>query len=120
MARNTLIATMNAVPDPMMFIGADGVIELLNPASEALFGTWIAGRSYVSALRQPALLGEVDSVLRGHPPSETRYVKTDQTGETQFRVVVSPLAASDAGQPGVLLPTGKPLRGTGSRRFGRF
>lgn len=103
MARNTLIATMNAVPDPMMFIGVDGLIGLINPATVTLFGNWVVGRSYVSALRQPALLGEIDSVLRGNPSSETRYVRSDQTGETQFRVMVSPLAASDAGQSGVLL-----------------
>lgn len=103
MARNTLTAALNAVPDPMLFIGADGTIEVINPATEALFGAWVKGRSYITALRQPAVLGEVDSVLRGNPPSQTRYIKSDQTGETQFRVKVSPIAAADAGQPGVLL-----------------
>jgi two-component system phosphate regulon sensor histidine kinase PhoR len=103
MARNTLIAALNAVPDPMLFIGADGLIELINPATESLFGSWVRGRSYVTALRQPDLLGEIDSVFRGNSPSETRYIQSDQTGETQFRVKVSPIAAADAGQPGVLL-----------------
>lgn len=103
MARNTLIAALNAVPDPMLFIAADGLIELINPATESLFGGWVRGRCYVTALRQPDLLGEIDSVFRGNSPSETRYIQSDQTGETQFRVKVSPIAAADAGQPGVLL-----------------
>ena len=103
MARNTLSAALNAVPDPMLFIGSGGMIELSNPAGEALFGVWIRGRSYVTALRQPALLGEIDLVLRGNRPSETRYIKSDQTGETQFRVMISPIAETDAGQAGVIL-----------------
>lgn len=103
MARNTLSAALNAVPDPMLFIGSGGMIELSNPAGETLFGAWIRGRSYVTALRQPALLGEIDLVLRGNRPSETRYIKSDQTGETQFRVMISPIAETDAGQAGVIL-----------------
>ena len=103
MARNTLIAALNAVPDPMIFIGPRGTVDLTNPAAETLFGGWIGGRSYVTALRQPALLGQVEDVLRNSTAAETRYTKTDQTGETLFRVVISPVSAQEAGLSGVLL-----------------
>jgi len=103
MARNTLTAALNAVPDPMMFIGSGGTIDLTNPGAETLFGRWIGGRSYVTALRQPALLGQIETVFRSGTPAETRYIKTDQTGETLFRVMISPVSAQDAGQSGVLL-----------------
>ena len=103
MARNTLIAALSAVPDPMLFVSADGVVASVNAAAEALFGAWIDGRSYATAFRQPALLDALESVLRGAGASETRYSRDDQTGETLFRVLITPMAAQDTGTPGALL-----------------
>jgi len=103
MARTTLIAAMSAVPDPMLFLENTGSIAAVNAGAETLFGAWIDGRSYAAVFRQPALLDGIEAVLRGAPASETRFSRDDQTGETLFRVRITPISAQGEDAPGVLL-----------------
>ncbi len=103
MPRNILKSSLAAVPDPMLFIDEDGNISLSNGAADTLFGDWIQRRSYVTALRQPALLQMVEDVFGGGPGGETRFVRTDQAGETLFQVRVTPLKREEAEVDGVLL-----------------
>jgi len=102
MPRITLTDWLHAVPDPMLYIAPAGQIAGLNAAAEALFGQWIEGRSYVTALRQPALIDVIEAAFRSPDtaPGTARYVRSGQAGETIFRVQVTPM---DSGPGGVLL-----------------
>lgn len=82
---------IDAVPEPMLCIAANGDIAASNPAARSLFGSWIDGRSYATVLRQPGLLGKIEATQAGGPAAETRFHMTDQAGETQFRVRLTPL-----------------------------
>ncbi|WP_071675244.1 ATP-binding protein [Nioella nitratireducens] len=102
MSLDTLKAALAAVPDPMIFIDGAGLIAEANPAAEALFGTWIMRRSYVAALRQPALIDRIEAVSRGVEGGDVRFTKPDPAGETVFRVRVTPMTFEDK-STGVLL-----------------
>ena len=102
MPRTTIAQALCAVPDPMLRIDPAGQIDEVNPAAEALLGQWIRGRSYITALRQPALISEIETAFRnpGMPPATARYARSDQAGETIYKVQVTPL---DGDLGGVLL-----------------
>ncbi len=95
---------MAAVPEPMLHLSSAGQVALANPAARALFGDWIEGRSCATVLRQPGLLGRIESVQAGGPAGEARMQVTDQTGETQFRVLITPVGGpGPRGQRALLL-----------------
>ncbi|MFW5881123.1 MAG: two-component sensor histidine kinase, partial [Roseicyclus sp.] len=89
---NTLI---EAVPEPMLHLDGSGKIAASNSAARALLGDWIRGRSYAAVLRQPALLGRIESVQADGRPGEARFELADSAGGTQFRVRISALAVAD-------------------------
>lgn len=96
MADAQLTEVMNAVPDPMLHLSATGQVEAANTAARALLGDWIEGRSCATVLRQPGLLGRIEAIQAGAPPGEARMQITDQTGETQYLVRITPV-----GEPSV-------------------
>ncbi len=59
----TIAHLLDAVPDPMVFISPSGVIDIANPPAVALLGGWIAGRNYITVLRQPLLLARIERAL---------------------------------------------------------
>jgi two-component system phosphate regulon sensor histidine kinase PhoR len=54
-----------ALPDPMLLIDGGREIRQANRAARELFGENIAGRDLSTAIRNPAVLGAADAVLRG-------------------------------------------------------
>jgi two-component system phosphate regulon sensor histidine kinase PhoR len=58
-------ALLQGLPLPVVVIGRDSRIELLNPPAVAMLGADMAGRHYMSALRQPEIVSLVDRVLGG-------------------------------------------------------
>ena len=54
---------LRGVPDPMIVIGADGLITDMNPAARGLFGDWALGRDHGAVLRQPPVLAAIAAVL---------------------------------------------------------
>ncbi|NKX46036.1 ATP-binding protein [Roseicyclus persicicus] len=104
MTEGTLAEVMEAVPEPMLYLSAEGEVALANPAARALLGDWIVGRSCATVLRQPGLLGRIEAVQAGGAPGEARLQLTDQTGETQFRVRITPTGpAGPRGQRALML-----------------
>lgn len=92
MTETLLSDVMNAVPDPMLHLSGSGQIVAANAAARGLLGDWIEGRSYATVLRQPGLLGRIEAVQAGDPATEARMQITDQTGETQYLVRITPVA----------------------------
>ena len=91
MADTQLTEVMNAIPDPMLHLSASGQVEAANAAARALLGDWIEGRSCATVLRQPGLLGRIEAIQAGGPAGEARMQVTDQTGETQYLVRITPV-----------------------------
>lgn len=105
MSDDRMTRAIDAVPEPMLLIGADGTIESANAAAESLLGAWIVGRSYATALRQPGLLGRIEAAQAGEAASEARFEMPDASGDTQFRVRITPYEdASAAITPGSRTP----------------
>jgi two-component system phosphate regulon sensor histidine kinase PhoR len=99
-----LLELMTAVPEPMLHLSQAGEVTTANAAARALFGDWIEGRSCATVLRQPGLLSRIEAVQAGGAAGEARMQRADQTGETQFRVRITPLGApGPRGQRALLL-----------------
>ena len=96
MAETRMTEVMDAVPEPMLHLSAAGQVQAANTAARALLGDWIEGRSCATVLRQPALLNRIEAVQAGAPAGEARMQITDQTGETQYLVRITPVGERDA------------------------
>ncbi|WP_284265100.1 sensor histidine kinase [Roseicyclus amphidinii] len=104
MSDTQLVEFMASVPEPMLHLSSQGQVDGSNAAARALFGDWIEGRSYATVLRQPALLGRIEAVQAGGAAGDARMQVADQTGATQFRVLITPVgAAGPRGQRALLL-----------------
>ncbi len=91
MAGQQLNTVIEAVPEPMLHLDAGGLIVASNAAARALLGEWIQGRSYAAVLRQPAILGQIETVQADGTPGEARFELADSAGSTQFRVRITAL-----------------------------
>jgi two-component system, OmpR family, phosphate regulon sensor histidine kinase PhoR len=92
---------LRALPLPAVLIGPDARIAFANEAAEAWLGRAIAGRHYLTILRQPTLVEAVDAALRDGQTSQISYVTSQASRDVTFRTTAAPLALA-AGQ-GVLL-----------------
>ena len=84
-----------AVPIPMVLIGADRRVTAINRGAEALLGPGLAGRHYITILRQPPLVAAVEGALAGEATT-ARHVATEAGRDTSWRVTATPLE----GRPG--------------------
>jgi two-component system, OmpR family, phosphate regulon sensor histidine kinase PhoR len=82
---------LDAVPIPAILVGPDERIVGLNPPAQRLFGVTLTGRTYITGLRQPALLDAIESVLRIGRVSETTYVSTEASREVTWRASAAPV-----------------------------
>ncbi|MFV2035630.1 MAG: sensor histidine kinase, partial [Halocynthiibacter sp.] len=92
---------VSAVPMALILIGADGRIEMLNPAARALLGNRLPGLHYVAGLRQPALQEAIEAVLQGGAARKTRFQSRQAGRETLYRVGCAPVSLE--GGRGVLV-----------------
>ncbi|MGH1329483.1 MAG: ATP-binding protein [Paracoccaceae bacterium] len=81
---------LDAVPLPMVLIGADERIIAINPLAQALFGQGAQGRNYVTFLRQPLLLDCIEAALRLNQAGETRITLTDAGRDSVYLVRAVP------------------------------
>ena len=100
MSRSTLPTALCAVPDPMLRIAPDGPDRRSEYRRRGAARQWIRGRSFITVLRQPALISQIEAAFRDAKPPARRASRSDQAGETIYRVQVTPLSA---GEDGVLL-----------------
>jgi two-component system phosphate regulon sensor histidine kinase PhoR len=103
MSVDQLTTVIEAVPEPMLHLDERGVIDATNAAARTLLGDWILGRSYAAVLRQPAILGRIETVQSNGGTGEARFDLADSAGGTQYRVRISALSPEDgsagAGRP---------------------
>jgi len=89
------------IPQPVLIVGSDGRVKAANEPAEAVFGTGIAGRPYITVIRQPALLDCLEGTLRHGQPGRARFIISGPSSESSYRVLTSPLTG--AGQGGALV-----------------
>ena len=84
-------AFIAAVPIPMVVVGPDERIRAANRMGEALLGDGLAGRHFLTVLRQPSLVAAVEAALHGGGVSEGRHVSMEAGRETTWRVTATPV-----------------------------
>ncbi len=86
-----------AFPIPAVLIGPSEKIESLNQPAATLFGLDGTGRHYITVLRLPAVLDVVEQTLKDGVWRQSRYLGSEGTRDTTWRVNVNALA-TDSGQ----------------------
>jgi two-component system phosphate regulon sensor histidine kinase PhoR len=93
---------LDAVPVPLVLIGADERVLHANAPAAALFSRSIEGRHYVTALRAPVVLDCIEPVILGREDrSEGRFLTSDGPREAVWRVTATPVPL--AARRGVLV-----------------
>ena len=77
-----------AIPQPAALIGADQRIAHVNGGFAALFGKNIAGRHFIAAMRQPAVIAAIEQVFEQGAPATARYLGGSGGRETNYDVAV--------------------------------
>ncbi len=87
---------LNSSPIPMVLIGADQRIYSANERAFGLLGDGLLSRHYITALRQPALVEAVESVLSGkNDRAETRFGLTEALREVAYKVTVAKIDTTE-------------------------
>ncbi|SFQ61787.1 two-component system, OmpR family, phosphate regulon sensor histidine kinase PhoR [Roseivivax halotolerans] len=85
---------LEALPIAALLIRRDERIEAANALAQNLLGKGLMGRHFITALRQPAVLDAVESVMRDGKPKDARYLTNDGQQDTTFRVSVRAVPGS--------------------------
>ena len=92
--QDPFVSILNATPLPQIAVDSKERIVAANPPALALLGAGILSRHYVTALRQPALLDCIESVVSGRTASaEAQYLSKDVSRESTYRVTVARIDA---------------------------
>ncbi|WP_208354392.1 ATP-binding protein [Pseudaestuariivita rosea] len=86
-----LKSLISAIPTPVVMIGRDEKVITLNEKAVELFGQGLIGRSYITVLRQPAILDAVEGVFSTGQPRDARFFGSEAGRETTFAVRCSPV-----------------------------
>jgi two-component system phosphate regulon sensor histidine kinase PhoR len=89
-------ALINALPEPAMYIDAQGRVEAANASARRQFRFTGPGSALTAVVRRPELLDAVDAARREGTPQRFEFVERDET-DRYFSCVAAPLA------PGVLV-----------------
>ena len=92
---------LDAVPLPMVLVGAGQRILTANRAGQALLGPGRVGRHHAIGLRQPALLAAIAAALDDGVPGQAQYEVAVPAREASYRVTVTPIA-HDGGRAALL------------------
>lgn len=89
MTRDAVTAILRGLPMPALMIAPDERILAANDQAEALLGSAIAGRHFITALRQPSVLEAIAACQRDRGKTATRYLGNDGAQDTTFNVTCS-------------------------------
>ncbi|PZX17561.1 two-component system phosphate regulon sensor histidine kinase PhoR [Palleronia aestuarii] len=85
---------LDALPFPALLIGRDERIEAANGGAARLLGPNLAGRHYVTGLRQPAILDAIEAVRRDGKARGVAYLDREGSRDTTWRAHVAPSGQS--------------------------
>ncbi|MFN3954804.1 MAG: ATP-binding protein [Pararhodobacter sp.] len=96
--RQRLAALLAALPEPVLLVGAERRIELVNAPARELLGANLVGAPVLAHIRQPEPAAVLEAGFRclADPmapagPFEARKIVTSATSETTYRMTVSAL-----------------------------
>ncbi|MEP3297295.1 MAG: ATP-binding protein [Pseudoruegeria sp.] len=82
---------LSAVPMPLVLIGSNEHILMINQAAEEIFGNRLLGQPYFALLRQPEVLAGVEKAMQLQEVQTVRYFTTAGSKETTYRVMARPV-----------------------------
>lgn len=88
---------VQGIPIPAFLVGANFRVLAPNAGAQSLFGTDIAGRHYVTALRQPAILRAIDETTTTGQKAVGRYTVSGPVSEQRFRITAAPVGPPNDG-----------------------
>ena len=94
---------LDALPDAGLVLDEEGRVALANGAARARFGDWIVGRSYVGALRAPAILSTVEDGYVRREGGEATLTHVADGVETRLLLTVRPIMLSEGPMPHLVL-----------------
>lgn len=89
-----LRALLNALPQPVMLLDEDGVVELFNPACEKMFGPDVVGKHISSVVRAPIALEVLRTAQTTQAPDEEEFTTLGVTERTSL-FYAAPLDEAD-------------------------
>ena len=95
MTQRSFPSWIAAIPIPTLILDAQGQVLETNAPVVALFGQIVVGRTYLTALRQPAVVQTIESCGRTRMTSEGMFETVGAQGEQRFRVTASPFVDDD-------------------------
>ncbi len=81
----------SGVPMPLVLIGQNEHVLMMNLAAEDIFSARMVGQPYFALIRQPEVLEAVEKALRTQEKQITRYFATAGSRETTYRVTAAPV-----------------------------
>lgn len=84
---------IETIPLPVLIIGPDQTVAATNTGSRQLLGDHVQGRHYITALRQPILLDQIEMVIRDRVVAESVYSGREAGRDTYFGVHIAPIGA---------------------------
>ncbi|MCV2881098.1 ATP-binding protein [Actibacterium sp. XHP0104] len=82
---------LDAIPLPVVLIGADERVLAINPSAQVMFGPALIGRHYVTALRQPSILDGIEEALRLGQTRRVRFLTSGHGRDATYDVVAAPV-----------------------------
>ena len=77
---------------PLVWIGTDGVVLSANDQARALFGYDLAGRNYLTVLRDPAIVQCIETATATGKQAHTEYAMRSAANDDRFFVRANPVA----------------------------
>jgi two-component system phosphate regulon sensor histidine kinase PhoR len=88
------------LPFAALVIGPDDRIAGVNTAAREMLGHAIAGRHFLTALRQPDMLVAIEATMRDRAPRKTTYQTSESGREGTYNVHVAPVETGGTGETG--------------------
>ncbi len=85
-------ALVSALPMPVLLIGSDQRVHIVNRAANAIVGVQAEGRHYMTALRAPAFIDCVETAFRDRVAATGRHLSYEMAHETLWAVRAEPLS----------------------------
>ncbi|MFP4274258.1 MAG: ATP-binding protein [Paracoccaceae bacterium] len=95
MSQTVVSSLVDAMPLPALVIGTNERIEAANAPAQALLGTGIEGRHFITALRQPALLDSIESCLRDGLTRKADFLTSENAQDLTYRVSCAPVTTRE-------------------------
>jgi two-component system phosphate regulon sensor histidine kinase PhoR len=91
MKSGQLSGVLEAVPLPLLLVGADERIVFANARAVSIFAKELNDRHYIAVLRHPALLDAIEVALQSGEPRQAIYLGSEAQKETTYLVRAVPV-----------------------------